>query len=224
MQKDPDFATKMSNSFYVDDPVSGATDVESGIQLYEKARLRMKEGGLNLRKWRTNDLGLEVEIKRRKGQIIIPHIQNWVQMIEHVARRHKGKIKVLGTAWDIGGDRFEFDLTKFGAKGENDVITKRKTLSMLAKLFDPLGLVSPMIVSAKVLFQELCTRKLGWDEKIPLQKGERWTKLVSNLNSVGEIILPRCLYKVSSIGSSIVPCMGLLMIANGILCCCLLSV
>ena len=32
-EQDPDFATKISNSFYVDDLVSGATDVESGIQL-----------------------------------------------------------------------------------------------------------------------------------------------------------------------------------------------
>ena len=65
-EKDPDFATKISNSFYVDDLVSGATDIESGIQLYEKARLRMKEGGFNLRKRRTNDLGLEAEIKRKR--------------------------------------------------------------------------------------------------------------------------------------------------------------
>lgn len=43
-EEDPYFATKMSSSFYVDDLVSGATDVEKGIQLYEKAKSRMKEG------------------------------------------------------------------------------------------------------------------------------------------------------------------------------------
>ena len=111
---------------------------------------------------------------------------------------NKGKTKVLGTTWDVAADRFEFDLTKFGAAQESDVITKRVILSMLAKLFDPLGLVSPITVSAKVLFQELCTGKLGWDEEIPLQQGEKWTKLVSDSNSVGEITLPRCLYKVNS--------------------------
>ena len=204
-EKDPDFATKMSKSFYVDDLVSGATDVESGIQLYEKARLRMKEGGFNLRKWRTNDLGLEAEIERREGQKTITSDSDLSANDETYAKEtlgkednNKGKTKVLGTAWDIGTDRFEFDLTRFGAEGENDVITKRTILSMLAKLFDPLGLVSPIIVSAKVLFQELCTRKLGWDEEIPLQQGERWKKLVSDLNSVGEITIPRCLYKGSS--------------------------
>ena len=68
---------------------------------------------------------------------------------------------------------------------------------MLAKLFDPLGLLSSITVSAKVLFQELCMKKLGWDEEIPSEQQERWKKLVSNMNSAGEFPLPRCLYKIS---------------------------
>ena len=56
---------------------------------------------------------------------------------------------------------FEFDLTNFGAAGQKDIVTKRIILSMLAKLFDLLGLASPITVSAKVFFQEFCTRKLG---------------------------------------------------------------
>ena len=204
-EEDPDFATKMSSSFYVDDLVSGATDVESGIQLYEKARSRMKEDGFNLRKWRTNNLELEAEIERREGQKPMSADSTLNLSDETYAKEtlgkednNKGKTKVLGTTWDVAADRFEFDLTKFGAARESDVITKRLILSMLAKLFDPLGLVSPITVSARVLFQELCTGKLGWDEEIPLQQGEKWTKLVSDLNSVGEITLPRCLYKVNS--------------------------
>ena len=67
-EEEPDFTTKMSSSFYVDDLVSGAADVESGIKLYEKAKLRMKEGGFNLRKWKTNNLELEAEIERTESQ------------------------------------------------------------------------------------------------------------------------------------------------------------
>ena len=48
--------------------MSRLADVESGIQLCEKARSRMKEGEFNLRKWRTNNLELEAEIGRREGQ------------------------------------------------------------------------------------------------------------------------------------------------------------
>ena len=73
--------------------------------------------------------------------------------------------KVLGITLDVAADRFEFDLTKFGAARESDAISKRVILSMLAKLFDPLDLVSPISVSTKVLLQEVCTRKRLWMKK-----------------------------------------------------------
>ena len=164
----------------------------------------MKEGGFNLRKRITNNLELEAEIERREGQKSMTsdstlNLNDEICAKETLGKEdnNKGKSKVLGTTWDVTADRFEFGLTKFGAERESDVINKRVILSMLAKLFDPLGLVRPITVSAKALFQELCTRKLGWDEEIPLEQGEKWTKLVSNLNSIGEMTLPRCLHKVN---------------------------
>lgn len=35
--------------------------------------------------------------------------------------------------------------------------------------------------------------KLGWDDEIPEQLQNRWKALVSDLNSVGVISMPRCL-------------------------------
>ena len=40
-------------------------------------------------------------------------------------------------------------------------LTKRLVLSVVARLFDPLGLLAPIIVPMKVLFQELCVSKCG---------------------------------------------------------------
>ena len=163
----------------------------------------MKEGWFNLRKWRTNNVEFEAEIEKReiKKHESSPsrlEVNDETYAKETLGKddNNNGKSKVLGTNWDVETDRIEFDFSKFGAVGEPDAITKRSILSMLAKLSDPLGLVSPITVSAKVLFQELCMKKLGWDEEIPLEQQERWKKLVSDLNSVGEITLPRCLYKI----------------------------
>ena len=44
-------------------------------------------------------------------------------------------IKVLGIKWNPKSDAFEFDVTTQPIQ----LITKRITVSMLAKLFDPLG-------------------------------------------------------------------------------------
>ena len=87
-----------------------------------------------------------------------------------------------------------FDLTKLGKVEKDAKVTKRTILSSIAKLFDPLGLVSPVIVNAKVLFQEICIENLGWDDELPEDKRAKWESLVSDLNDVGTISLPRCSY------------------------------
>ena len=42
--------------------------------------------------------------------------------------------------------------------------TKRNLLSVLASLFDPSGIIRPLIVYVKVLFQEVCKAKIDWDQ------------------------------------------------------------
>ena len=65
---------------------------------------------------------------------------------------------------------------------------------MIAKLFDPLGLVNPVIIGLKILSQELCTLKLGWDDEIPKEQKVRFDRIVFDLRETGKISLPRCLY------------------------------
>ena len=172
--------------------------MEEGKELYETAKIRMKEGGFNLRKWKTNDQTLAEEFKCKTEEVKSGKCeQSDDTYVKEVlgAENSDSKTKVLGITWDMIADKFEFDLTKVGKSDPEARITKRSILSMIAKLFDPLGLVSPIIVSAKVLFQELCTMKLGWDDELPEQMQNRWKAVVSDLNSVGMISLPRCLYK-----------------------------
>ena len=68
-------------------------------------------------------------------------------------------------------------------------------LSLLASLFDPLGLISPVMVSMKVLFQEICSDKLDWDETLTDEILEKWSKWVKDLLRTGEIKIGRCLYE-----------------------------
>ena len=63
-EADPKFVKKMVDSFYVDDLVSGDTTTDKVHNLYNKARARMANGGLRLRKWKTND----PKLKRRDGR------------------------------------------------------------------------------------------------------------------------------------------------------------
>ena len=61
---DPEFATKLASNFYVDDLVFGASNVDDARNLHLKAIERMKEGGFNLRNWKSSNVELVQEFKK----------------------------------------------------------------------------------------------------------------------------------------------------------------
>ena len=76
--------------------------------------------------------------------------------------------------------------------------TKRNLLSLLSSLFDPLGLISGVIVSMKILFQDVCKNKLGWDEVFSDDMKKRLDQWVSDLIATREICVERCLYNTNT--------------------------
>ena len=71
-------------------------------------------------------------------------------------------------------------------------LTKRNILKVIAKVFEPLGLISPVIIEMKVLFQELCKYKVGWDNELPEHLQRKWNAWCAELRKVGFIRNPRC--------------------------------
>ena len=47
------------------------------------------------------------------------------------------------------------------------VCTERGILQYLAFVYDPLGLVSPVLLLGKLIFREVCDLKIGWDKPLP---------------------------------------------------------
>lgn len=67
---------------------------------------------------------------------------------------------MLGIAWDNQQDLFTykvketFSSSKDG-KGDDSLLTKRKVLSRIARIFDPIGFAAPVLVRAKIGMQQL---------------------------------------------------------------------
>ena len=197
-QEDQDFVSKLLQSFYVDDLVSGCESIDKALELYQKAKERMLAGGFKLRKWKTNDVELLQEINKNEsvekeensGQLDVSYAKETLGSAKDLG----GKTKVLGLVWDSGKDEIEFDFGKMAIESGEKQPTKRNILSTLASLFDPLGLISPIGVSGKVLFQELCKDKLGWDDPISEERSIKWKAWQRELGVVKSIVLPRCVY------------------------------
>ena len=75
---------------------------------------------------------------------------------------------------------------------ENEINpTKRNVLSTICSFYDPLGIFQQLIVSSKILFQELCRSNLDWDDVFPTQMTEKWNVIVSEIKSLPPFELSR---------------------------------
>ena len=172
----------MIDSLYVDDMVFSTSTLECAYGMYEKARERMMSGGFRLRKWVTNNQELAERIKCRE-ESRERNCDPEKQFEESYAKATLGFTgepsmhKVLGLDWNFDNDTVLFDFRPTLKKAKAMKQTKREVLSLMAGVFDPLGLISPVQFSMKVLFQELCKENVGWDDepKGPLKL--RWKEL-----------------------------------------------
>ena len=80
--------------------------------------------------------------------------------------RREQPIKILGLSWDTYEDYFCFEFKELIKFVESLPPTKRSLLRVSAKIFDPLGFLSPFTVSTKILFQSLCLDKVKWDDRL----------------------------------------------------------
>ena len=80
--------------------------------------------------------------------------------------------------------------------------TKRSILKISAKIFDPIGLISPITVNFKMWFQELCSSKVDWDVILSGSWLKKWNFLQSEVRALSELRVPRC-YFVTELGKPV---------------------
>ena len=116
----------------------------------------MAKGGFNFRKWKTNDPELREKISSRETS----KTSREVSRLEDEETYAKSKLesqggmrgeKVLGLAWNCENDTLHSNFAHVIEKARNFEVTKRNVLSLLASLFAPLGIISPVTVSMKAL-------------------------------------------------------------------------
>ena len=75
-------------------------------------------------------------------------------------------------------------------------------LSMIIKIYDPLGLASPFLLKEKMILQELCKNNFSWDEQVSAKTTEEWEQWRNYLKLLENINLDRC-FKLPRFGSLI---------------------
>lgn len=170
---DPEVQRATQEDFYVDDLLTGHNDESILLQLCENIKNALQAGCFPLRKWIYNFPCDNNEISNHSVQI---------KSNENISS------KTLGISWNNVSDHFYFN-TEF--HNDNKPITKRFILSSISQIFDPLGLLSPTIIIAKVLLQQLWLLKIGWDDIVPSSVARTWNRFVISLQALNTIHVPR---------------------------------
>ena len=61
----------------------------------------------------------------------------------------------------------------------------------MAKIFDPLGIISPVTFQIKVLFQEVCKQKIDWDDPLPTGIKEDYASLCIEHTRIEHVKIPK---------------------------------
>lgn len=166
--------------FFMDDYMSGKDTVHEAITTAKEVHHILKKGGFTLHKWASNNTDFLQEFSPSERST-------------HVAIDLKldGTVRALGLAWNMGDDTFQYQIK---LPNITNTITKRTILSDVQKLFDPLGWLSPAIVPAKILIQQLWLKKITWDEEVDHETVEIWRSMRESFQDINLIKLPRWLY------------------------------
>ncbi|XP_017875755.1 uncharacterized protein LOC108622407 [Ceratina calcarata] len=99
------------------------------------------------------------------------------------------ELKVLGLRWVPSADYFYFNLTRFQPSATPP--TKRSLFSEIAKLYDPLGWLSPVVVRAKILMQSQWLEKIHWDQSVSMETHRTWNNFCEDWIKLNNLRIPR---------------------------------
>ena len=100
--------------------------------------------------------------------------------------------KVLGMLWNPTQDELIYDLNKTLGDVDAQPATRRLVLSTATRCFDPLGLITPIILPLKIMFQNLCKAGRDWDELLDTELHHQWQTTLLDLRQAGRISFKRC--------------------------------
>lgn len=165
------------NDFYVDNLLTGSDSIEELRIIKEEVTQLLKRGGFPLRKWMSNheDILDGISTDDREKFMVI---------------EDQNIVKALGLTWNPTDDLFVFN-PKSTSQVTTKSYTKRYVLSKVGSFFDPLGLLAPIVVAAKLFLRHLWLLQLEWDESLPQHLHTEWASYENQFNFSTSISIPR---------------------------------
>lgn len=163
--------------FYVDDLITGANSKEDALIICDQTTALLKKGGFVLRQWASNSQELLKNIRESSTTNAVLELDK------------DGTFKTLGVKWNPSKDVLQYAISMEWTRSHSH--TKRSILSGIVQIFDPLGLLGPVIVIAKILIQRLWKLQIDWDESLPSDIHTEWSDYVIKIQALNDFSVQR---------------------------------
>ncbi|GFU51778.1 integrase catalytic domain-containing protein [Trichonephila clavipes] len=158
------------SDMYIDDILTGAETLLEAKELKNQLINIFAKGGIVLHKWCGNNTEL-------------------IEVSENCDFSDSSEIKVLGVYWNLTHDCFSFRV-KIDL---HELNTKRDVLSTIARIYDPLGLLGPVVAKPKIFLPKLWMLKIDCIDLLPDTINREWRQFVESLQIINDININRCI-------------------------------
>lgn len=173
--------------FYVDDYLGGGDTIAETVNTSKMVHSVLSSAKFNLRKWRSNNPKILEQISEG----------NELHNILHFSEQgpNSAQSKTLGLNWVCDSDSLTYNINITST----EKVTKRHILSVISMIFDPLGLVGPCVVEAKIIMQRLWLEKCDWDDEVSLEIKNLWSTFAGTISALNNLKIPRWVLREDSI-------------------------
>ncbi|GFV54961.1 integrase catalytic domain-containing protein, partial [Trichonephila clavipes] len=173
--KYPLAAEVIMSDVYMDDLLTGANGLESGRKLQVQLVSILKGSRMELHKWSASN------------PLLLPDSMCQAKDLSYCSST---ETKTLGLLWKPHPDSFAFKISSMNSNCDNLIVTKKSVISTIARMFDPLGLIGPVITRAKILLQSLWQLKLDWNDPLPSNLVSYWKTFIDALEYINCLDIP----------------------------------
>ena len=155
----------LQRDLYVDNILTSVDTEEAAMDLFNESRELLNKAGFNLRTWKSNSVQL----------INIAEKENVLDM--------DNETKILGMRWNANSDILTF-AQQNTVQIDNSQVTKREILRYSSSIYDPLGILGPVTIRAKLLIQNLWKEGYDWDRVLPSNTIKSWCDIRDDIQDV----------------------------------------
>ena len=155
---------EIRHNTYVDNVLMGISTPEGAKLLYGEAKTLFYDASMNLREWVSND-------------------EEFCKFLPEKDQVEAKDVKCLGLNWNVIDDTLNLIAPN---ESMMNATPERGVVQAVARLHDPVRLMSPLLIHGKVLIQDLWKKDVDWDEQIPAEAIREWMEIAADLCKVGE--------------------------------------